>query len=181
MHFAEGELLTFLKPDEAADRAIAVGNTFLKRAPSICLGMIETFHRGVALYIMARKTRQRKYRVHASKIRNTIKKWLKAGCPNVKHYSLLLDAEHASLSRSYASAEKLYVEAIALASRAEYLHHAALFNERYADFLLDERDDPERASYYLDEAIRLYQQWGATRKIKMLQSDLHRSLAFQME
>ena len=181
VHFAEGELLTFLKPEEAADRAIAVGNKFSNLAPSLCLVMIETFHRGVALYIMARKTKKRKYKSHASKIRKTIKKWLRAGNPNVEHYSLLLDAEHAALGRAFASAEKLYAEAIVLASRMEYLHHAALFNERYADFLLNERKDPERASYYLDEAIRLYEQWGATRKIKMLQSDLDRSLAFQME
>mmetsp|Transcript_9107 Transcript_9107/g.21679 ORF Transcript_9107/g.21679 Transcript_9107/m.21679 type:complete len:321 (+) Transcript_9107:2-964(+) len=179
VHFAEGELLTFLKPEEAADRAIAVGNKFSKLAPSNCLGMIETFHRGVALYIMARKTKKRKYKTHASRIRKTIKKWLQAGNPNVEHYSLLLDAEHAALGRAYASAEKLYAEAIAIATRMEYLHHAALINERYADFLLNERDDPERASYYLDEAIRLYEQWGATRKIKILQSDLNRSLAFQ--
>lgn len=179
VHFAEGELLTFLKPEEAADRAIAVGNKFAKLAPSLCLGMIETFHRGVALYIMARKTKQRKYRTHANQIRKTIRTWLKAGNPNVEHYSLLLEAEHASLKRSFARAERLYIEAISMATRMEYLHHAALFNERYADFLQYERDDPERATHYLDEAIRLYEQWGASRKITMLQTDLERSLAFQ--
>ncbi|CAJ1938999.1 unnamed protein product [Cylindrotheca closterium] len=177
VHFGEGELLLFFEPEEAADRAIAVGNKFSKLAPSLCLVMIETFHRGVALYIMARKTKQRKYKNHASKTRKTIKKWLRAGNPNVEHFSLLLDAEHAALNGAYASAEKLYEEAILLASRMEYLHHAALFNERYADFLLNEVDDAERASHYLDEAIRLYKQWGANRKIKMLQSKLERSLA----
>ena len=180
VHFAEGELLTFLKPEEAAERAISVGNKFAKMVPSLFLGMIETFHRGVALYTMARKTKQRKYKTHGAKIRKTINKWWKAGNPNVEHYKLLLDAEHAALNRAFGRAEKLYVEAIGLASRMEYLHHAALFNERYADFLQNERDDPETAAHYLDEAIRLYEQWGATKKIKLLQSDLERSLAFQV-
>lgn len=179
VHFAEGELLTYLKPEEAADRAIKFGNKFAKLTPSLCLGMIETFHRGVALYTMARKTRKRKYKIHANKIRKTIKTWLHAGNPNVEHYSLFLEAEHAALNRAFSRSAKLYVEAISLASRMEHLQHAALFNERYADFLLDERDDPERATYYLDEAIRLYEQWGATRKIEMLQTGLKRVLAFQ--
>ena len=168
VHFAEGELLVFLKPEAAADRAISDGDKFSELCQSMCLGMMETFHRGVALYIMARKTKKRKYKSHAAKIRKTIKKWWKAGNPNVEHYTLLLDAEHAALSKSYESAEKLYLEAIELASRMGYLHHAALFNERYADFLQHERHDEEKAVHFFNEASRYYEQWGATKKVKML-------------
>ncbi|CAJ1938997.1 unnamed protein product [Cylindrotheca closterium] len=169
VHFAEGELLVFFKPEEAADRAIRHAKTFSKLCPCMCVGMIETFHRGVALYIMARKTKRRKYKSHASKIRKTIKKWLEAGNPNVEHYDLLLDAEHAALNKSsYDRAEKLYLEAIELASRMGYLHHAGLFNERYADFLSHERKDLEESVHFLNEAIRFYEQWGATKKVKML-------------
>mmetsp|Transcript_9106 Transcript_9106/g.21673 ORF Transcript_9106/g.21673 Transcript_9106/m.21673 type:complete len:492 (+) Transcript_9106:1575-3050(+) len=170
VHFTEGELLVFFKPEEAADRAIHDGNKFSKLCPCMCLGMIETFHRGVALYIMARKTKQRKYKSHASKIRKTIKKWLKAGNPNVEHYDLLLDAEHAALNKAHHRAEKLYLEAIELASRMGYLHHAGLFNERYADFLHHERKDAVKSAHFLNEAIRFYEQWGAVKKVKMLKN-----------
>lgn len=169
VHFAEGELLVFLKPEEAAERAITNVKKFSQLCPSMCLIMIETFHRGVALYIMARKTKLRKYRSHAVKIRKTIQKWQKAANPNVQHYNLLLDAEEAALSKkSFATAEKLYLEAIELASRNGHLHHAALFNERYADFLQHERKDVEMAAHFWNEASRYYQQWGATKKVKML-------------
>ncbi|KAL3938634.1 MAG: hypothetical protein SGBAC_006491 [Bacillariaceae sp.] len=168
--FTEGELLVFFKPEEAADRAIRDGNNFLKVCPCMCLGMIETFHRGVALYLMARKTKLRKYKSHAWKIRKTIKKWRKAGNPNVIHYDLLLDAEHAALSKAYHKAEKLYLEAIELASRMGYLHHAGLFNERYSDFLHHERKDKEKAAHFLNEAIRFYEQWGAIKKVRMLRN-----------
>jgi hypothetical protein len=133
--------------------------------------MIETFHRGVALYIMARKTKKRKYKTHASKIRKTVKTWVKAGNPNVEHYDLLLDAEHAALNKSsYDCAEKLYLEAIELASRMGYLHHAGLFNERFADFLHHKRRDAEKSVHFLNEAIRFFEQWGATKKVKMLKN-----------
>jgi len=169
VHFAEGELSVFLNPEEAADRAINAGNKFAKHCPSLCLGMIETFHRGVALYIMARRTRQRKYKVHARKIRKTVKTWFRGGNPNVEHYDMLLDAEDAALSRAHAKAKKLYLDAISLASKMGYLHHAALFNERYSDFLQHEVKDEEKAVHYLNEAIRFYEQWGATKKLKILE------------
>ncbi|CAJ1939019.1 unnamed protein product [Cylindrotheca closterium] len=168
--FAEGELLVFLKPEEAADHAIAVGNKFGKLIPGLCLGMIETFHRGVALYTMARSTRRRKYRVLANKIRKRINKCMQAGNPNVEYYSLVLEAEHSAMNGAYAKAEKHYNAAISLASKSGHLHHAALFNERYADFLRNERKDSDRAVDYLNEAIRFYELWGATKKVKTLKS-----------
>ncbi|KAL3928013.1 MAG: hypothetical protein SGBAC_012833, partial [Bacillariaceae sp.] len=167
-HFAKGELLLFMDPEKAAKRAIKVGNNFSKHNMGTCLIMIETFHRGVSLYTMARRTGQRKYKNPASKIRKMVESWWNAGNPNVKHYIKLLNAEHEALNKSYDKAEKLYVEAIALAARTGHMHHAALFNERYADLLMHHRKDKKEAEFRLTESIRYYNEWGAIRKVEAL-------------
>ncbi|KAL3932919.1 MAG: hypothetical protein SGBAC_010629 [Bacillariaceae sp.] len=170
IHFAEGELLLFLDTEAAAERAARVGNKFEKLIPSICLIMIETFHRGVALYALARRTKKRKYRVEANRIRNTIKSWLMKGNPNVQHYRCLLNAEQAVLVGEDAKASRFYAEAISLAARTGHLHHAALANERYADFLHTELGDIDQSAYFLKEAIRFYEAWGAMAKVEVLNS-----------
>jgi hypothetical protein len=61
-----------------------------------------------------------------------------------------------------------------LAGRTGHLHHAALFIERYAYFLLQQKEGPrsdvadEEAKYRVDEGIRLYQEWGAMANVEYL-------------
>jgi hypothetical protein len=172
VHLVQGELLIFTDFEAAANRAIKGGDKFEKLAPGIFLGMIETFHRAVALYAMARRTKKRKFKVQANKITKTIEKWVKSGNPNVRHYHLLLSAERAALSKNYTRAEEDYKKAIVLAARTGHMHHAALCNERYADFLLQELSDEEEAKYRTEEAIRFYEEWGALGKVELLKKDL---------
>jgi hypothetical protein len=172
IHLVQGEQLIFIDFEAAANRAIKGGDKFEKLAPGIFFVMIETFHRAVALYAMARRTKKRKYKVQANKITKTIEKWVKSGNPNVKHYHLLLSAEQAALSKNYTRAEENYKKAIVLAARTGHMHHAALCNERYADFLLQELSDEEEAKYRMEEAIRFYEAWGAVGKVEMLKKHL---------
>jgi hypothetical protein len=89
-----------------------------------------------------------------------------------------LSAEQAALKKTKQKyAEALYRKAITLAARTGHLHHAALFFERYAYisfFLLQQKEGPrsdvvdEEAKYRIDEAIRLYQEWGAMAKVELL-------------
>jgi len=122
---------------------------------------------------MARKHNQRKYRARAAKIRKQIKKWWEEGNPNVEHYDLLLDAEHAALnSKRYDMANNFYKRAIGSACRLGHLHHSALCNERYADFLLHVRKDKTASLYRLSEAIRFYEEWGAMGKVNELKRQM---------
>lgn len=122
---------------------------------------------------MARKTRKRKYRRRAVKIRNTIKQWIKDGNPNVEHYDLLMDAEHFSWNpQGYDMAADYYRRAIGSASRLGHLHHSALCNERYADFLLSTQSDETDALYRLSESIRFYEEWGAVGKANELRRQM---------
>lgn len=86
----------------------------------------------------------------------------------MKHYDTFLQAEHAALRGKKIQAKGKYEEAIKLAARTGHLHHAALFNERFADHLKRDLNDEEEASYRLKEAIRWYGEWGAKRKVELL-------------
>jgi len=128
----------------------------------------ENFHRCLALYGMARQTKHRKYCRPANMLRKRIHQWAEAGNPNIKHYDCLLQAEQAALDGKYDVSEKEHKEAIKLAARTGHLHHAGLFNERYADLLKNHVGNEEEAAYRLKEAIRWYEEWGAELKVKML-------------
>ena len=90
----------------------------------------------------------------------------------MKHYDSFLSAEHAALSHDFDKAEVQYQQSIKQAARTGHLHHAGLFNERYAEFLKHHRKDAEEANYRISEAIRWYGEWGAQRKVEMLQKTL---------
>eukprot|EP00980_Cylindrotheca_fusiformis_P025755 scaffold14559_cov137-Cylindrotheca_fusiformis.AAC.1 len=172
MHFWQGELLVFYDLEAAANRAIKDGDKFAKLSPGIFLNMQETFHRSIALFTMARRTRKRKYRTHANKLANRINSWVRSGNPNVGHYHIAIMAEQAALRKKYDVAEQNYKSAIALSARTGHMHDAALINERYAEFLQEERSDEQESKYRLGEAIRFYEAWGAFGKVEALKKQL---------
>eukprot|EP00526_Cylindrotheca_closterium_P001715 CAMPEP_0113611520 /NCGR_PEP_ID=MMETSP0017_2-20120614/5600_1 /TAXON_ID=2856 /ORGANISM="Cylindrotheca closterium" /LENGTH=1077 /DNA_ID=CAMNT_0000520473 /DNA_START=45 /DNA_END=3278 /DNA_ORIENTATION=- /assembly_acc=CAM_ASM_000147 len=172
----DSDLLLFFGEFElAAELAIQRGEGYKKVVLSWFLVMMETFQRGVALYAMARRTKKRLYKSHARKILGTIQGWIKKGNPNVHHYDWLLRAEEAALDKkNHATADEMYNKAIVYTARAGHLHHAALFNERYSDFLL--QNGPyyaeDKAQYRLEQAIHYYQEWGAEAKVELLKKKL---------
>mmetsp|Transcript_39289 Transcript_39289/g.95058 ORF Transcript_39289/g.95058 Transcript_39289/m.95058 type:complete len:182 (-) Transcript_39289:83-628(-) len=178
----EGELLFHSSSgfSLAAERAIKHGDKFQELCPAIFMGLLELFHRGVALYAMARQQGKRKYRTGAAKIRKAVKQWIKDGVPNVEHYDFLLDAEHASLSRrNLDEVDQFYLKAIETAARLDDLRHSGLCNERYADFLLNFRSDNDGYLYRLTEAIRFYQEWGAIGKVHQLSLQMNLQMSLQ--
>mmetsp|Transcript_27698 Transcript_27698/g.67404 ORF Transcript_27698/g.67404 Transcript_27698/m.67404 type:complete len:1151 (-) Transcript_27698:2621-6073(-) len=172
-HLAQLELYIFFGDfDKAAKLALKRGDRYEKVAPGYFLGMMETFHRGVALYAMAQRTKKRQYKTAAKGILKTMTKWVKSGNPNVKQYQLLLLAEQSALDKKYKVAEKYYHDAFVLAGRTGHLHDAALFAERHSEFLYA-RKQQEEADYQRGESIRFYQAWGAKAKVdQMLASPL---------
>ena len=106
----------------------------------------------------------------------------KCGNPNVIHLVKLVDAEDAAIgTKSRKRAVKLYEEAITLAGRGGFVQDVALANERLADYLLwssngnsgeADNEDKEEAKFRLGKAIEYYTEWGAHRKVQLLQSKL---------
>eukprot|EP00980_Cylindrotheca_fusiformis_P012102 scaffold2923_cov121-Cylindrotheca_fusiformis.AAC.12 len=173
MHMLQGELLVFYDIEAAAKRAIKDGDKFATLVPGVFLNMFETFHRGIALFAMARRTRKRKYKSHADKLANRIAGWVRSGNPNVRHYHAAMKAEQAALNKKYDLAEENYKNAIVLAAKTGHMHHAALINERFAEFLREERSDEEESKHRFGEAIRFYEEWGAFGKAEMLKKQLY--------
>ena len=139
-------------------------------------------HLSLCCYGAYRITKKQKHMRLAKRVRKQLAMWLAEGNPNVKHHVLLLDAENASTkgSKKHNETTKRYVEAIIAAARAGFMHDAALANERYADYLLNvapERDE-EEGFYRIKEAIRLYEEWGACRKVNMLRDQYKRLTSF---
>lgn len=156
----------------AAESALERGEEFAEVIGSGLL-MIETFHRAVALFAMAHKTRESKYLKPANRLLKRIAKWAQVN-PNVKHYYHFLKAEQFVIKRNYKDAKTQYGEAIKIAARTGHLHHAGLFNERFADFYETILVDEEEACYRLKEAVRWYTQWGADLKVELLSAKLTR-------
>ncbi|KAL3931247.1 MAG: hypothetical protein SGBAC_011395 [Bacillariaceae sp.] len=172
VHLVQGELLLFFDIKQAAERALQCGDKFVDDAPAMFIGVMETFHRAVALYAMARRTKKRKYRKLAKALRKRIAKFLDAGNPNVKHYEIFLNAEQAALDNRNELADTRYRRAIVYAARTGHLHHTALFNERYAEFLNAVKDDEYETKNRTNEAIRFYREWGAFAKASELSKEL---------
>lgn len=158
----ENMLLTYRRDYiRAADFSIERGNEFLGSLPNQPIGMWDFCLRGVSLYAAAQLTKKGRYRRHARKIRAVVEKWYKQGNINVGHHVALFAAEELALQGKLQSSRKRFESAILLASRGGYIHDAAIANERYAVFLRNFLSDDDGAKFHVDEAIRLYREWGA--------------------
>jgi hypothetical protein len=145
--------------------ALNMGDGFQKANPSNVQIMSETFLRAVALYASASSSKCKRA---ANKLKQKMGNWVSKGNPNIGHCYHLLCAEKARLDGKYEKANTLYSDAIVLAARTGHVHHAALANERYAEFLLRCMKDKEEHDYRIEEAVRFYKDWGAERRVQQL-------------
>ncbi|CAJ1961245.1 unnamed protein product [Cylindrotheca closterium] len=175
VNLAIGELLLFFgEHEERAKRLLGEekGKTYSELVQGYPPHGIETFHRGITWYAMARKTGNRKYKSRATEVRKEITKWVKKGNPNAKDYDVFLRAEQAVLDKKYKKANDLYKQAIVHAARIGHLSHVALYNERFAEYQLEVLGDVDDCKYRMEEAIRYYTEWGATGKANQLRQSL---------
>lgn len=124
--------------------------------------------RGVSLFDMARKTKKSKYKKEALKVLATVKEHVKKGTLNVYHHEALLEGELAALNRNSEVARHHYGRAIVLAGRRGFLQDSALANERFGAYVLKELSDSDEAAYRLQQAVKLYEEWGARAKADMV-------------
>jgi len=156
-----------------ADIAIEKGNSFKTINPANPTLLWDMFARGLCMFAMARtskKERKKNYQKHAKKILKKFEHFVvKKGNPNCLHYKALFDAEHAALQKDRTDeASKSYHLALTLSARGGYVQDSAIINERYGEFLLHCLDNNEEASFYLQESVKLYSEWGALRKSNIL-------------
>jgi histidine kinase len=81
----------------------------------------------------------------------------------------LLQAELAAARRKERDAVRLYEEAMTIAESNQFIHIQALANERCALFHVA-IGKVSQASVYFSRAVALYDEWGARRKARQVQS-----------
>ncbi len=85
---------------------------------------------------------------------------------NFLHKLLLVDAERDRVLGKLAQSAELYDQAILSASEHRFVNHAALASELAGRFWLER--DAAKAASYLQQAVGLYEEWGATAKVDYL-------------
>lgn len=91
-------------------------------------------------------------------------------CPeNYQHRQLLLEAEIARNAGDWQNAMALYKQAIELAARYGYTQLQALACERFAELWLSMAQN-DIAELYLGKAKTAYQAWGASAKVRELET-----------
>jgi hypothetical protein len=137
-------------------------------APSVHLADI-AMCRGLCAFIRSESARERRvWRKIARGALCKLRTWAQLG-PDFRHMHRLLEAEHARVRGDAAGTLRHYHEAAQLATSQRHTHHAALIQERLAEFLRASRRLSE-ASVALREALLQYKQWGARLKIDQLKS-----------
>ena len=117
------------------------------------------------------KTKKRKHKREAKRLLNIISGWAKKDNPNVLHQHNLLLAEFRSMEGKLDEAELLYTRAFRLASRSGFRHEAAMINELTAEFFRDQKKSLDDAKYKMEEACKLYEEWGCQIKADMLRKE----------
>lgn len=124
---------------------------------------------GVSCFVAYQETKKRKYMKAGKFYLKRTRALHKAGYPNVKHYVSFLEAEAAALVKGkQQQARKLFELTILHSVRNGYIHDAALASERYGDFQRITLNDSYEAQYRYKEAIKYYEEWGATAKVKKI-------------
>ena len=153
--------------EQGAKLALERGDEYEKKNGSP-LAMVDTLHQGISLYTMARRTREKRYVKSAKKVKKKVAQWVKKGNINAMHYVPFLEAEDAALEGRSDSATKLYSKAITLAARSGFQHNAALASERFAEYLLLDLNEDNRAVQYFQDSIQYYSGWGSDYKAETL-------------
>ena len=93
-----------------------------------------------------------------------MKKWA-ISCPeNFLHKFQLVEAERMRIRRNKRQAEELYEKAIQAAYESGYQQNETIACELAASFTLPRKQ--KSSKIYMNDALKLYSQWGASAKVK---------------
>ncbi|WP_293133091.1 ATP-binding sensor histidine kinase [Microcoleus sp. bin38.metabat.b11b12b14.051] len=162
---------------QSAENAITA-SSYSEAAMSMMYVPIHNFYYSLsllALYPTGSKIEQKKYLRKVASLQKKMKHWAVNSPVNYQHKYDLVEAEKARVLGQYEKAAMYYDRAVKGASKNEYIHEAALANERAAEFYLG-CDRQKIAEIYLIDAYYGYIHWGATAKVKHLESEYPTSL-----
>ena len=135
---------------------------------------------GVALHKKTKKLQFRK-RQRFWKIATEASEWLiessKTGSVDCLVTLRLLEAEMATTQhrrKQRFTKEEIKIkfeEALSQLSRAGLTHYAAIANERLGEYMIEQQNDQFWGEHYLNQAAKLYNEWGASRKVRLMSRD----------
>ena len=131
------------------------------------------FYRALTYFSMADEGRKYLREAHRALIALR-KKFVDNGNINCVHMVTLLEAEVARLKGDAAAARQRYADAIMLATRSRHTHDAGICNECAGKFYV-QIEDPTRASFHMEQAIKCFTDWGADAVAQRLK-DSHSAL-----
>ncbi|MEG3933982.1 AAA family ATPase [Microcoleus sp. T3_B1] len=161
----------------SAENAVTASN-YSEGAMSTMYVPIHNFYYSLALlalYPTASKSEQKKHLKKVASLQKKMKHWALNSPGNYQHKYDLVEAEKARVLGHYEKAALYYDRAVTGSSKNEYIHEAALANERAAEFYLANGRKKVAESYLID-AYYGYIYWGATAKVKHLESEYPMSL-----
>ncbi|HEY9691361.1 MAG TPA: AAA family ATPase [Oculatellaceae cyanobacterium] len=123
----------------------------------------------LAEYLNVTKNEQKRYMAKVVESQQRLKEWADHAPANYQHKYELVEAEINRVNGEAFKAMEYYDRAISNAREQGYTQEEALANERAAEFYLSIGRN-RIARDYMSEAYNNYMRWGATAKIKDLES-----------
>jgi class 3 adenylate cyclase len=123
----------------------------------------------LALFSEAAAPEQKRILRRVAANQKKVKKWAGHAPMNYQHKFYLVEAERARVLGHAQAAREYYDQAISLAHENEYLNEEALAHELAANFYLAQ-GQTRLAHHYLRDAHYTYLRWGASAKVKDLES-----------
>lgn len=131
----------------------------------------ETLFTALCAFDAARHNKSKRFESLGRQTTATIKRWVKNGNCNCRHWLLMLQAEQDAMAKNPKTNTVLgkFENAAAEAAAGGFLHDKALIHERTSMFLKRQKE-ADRANSHLQQAFDLYVAWGALTKARQLEA-----------
>ncbi|CAB9518662.1 Transcriptional regulator [Seminavis robusta] len=131
--------------------------------------MVDRFLRGLSCLVVARRSGARSLLLEGKRMLAMIKRWVKQGCPNVRHYEAIMSAELSAIKkRKRKKVMEKYQRAVDLALECGCVQDGALFYECWGLYALESLGAKLEAVGYIQQSIRLFTSWGAQGKVQKM-------------
>jgi hypothetical protein len=124
---------------------------------------------------------QQQYILEGKRMMRFVKKYALWNPTNFVDKQFLLEAEFAAFTGQPDQAMHKFTCAIAMSKVSRNLFVQGLANERAGRFCYSRLEQPHDALLYFDEALVLYQEWKAYRKVNQLRAELKMLLDCKLE
>jgi len=160
----------FNEPQKALENALLVKQYVAAASGNYAVGFFYFYDSltQLSLYSESEEIKKENILKNVSENQEKIRQWADHAPLNFRHKYELVEAEKARVLGQFEVAVKNYEKAIAGSKENDYIQEEALAYELAAKFYLNHGME-RLAQFYLQEAFRCYQSWGAIAKLQQLQ------------